>query len=99
MQLSERIGHSWQEGSINRRSQLAETETPIKRIAKRFLRKAIAIEKRFRDLHGQSSIGHLAEVMKFTNKIIPECECCSCLKARFVPPKSRRLEQYTRNEN
>ena len=99
MQLDERMGHCWQERSINRRAELAETETPIERIARRSHRKAIAIEKRFRDLHGLSSIEHLAEVMRFTNKIIPECECCSCLKARFVPPKSRRLEQYTRNEN
>jgi len=77
----------------------SETETPIERISKRFRRKAELIEKRFRAYHGQSAIEHLADVMKHKNKIIQECECHACLKARFIQPKPRRLEKHTRNEN
>ena len=99
MQLDERVGHCWQERSISRRAELAKTEAPIERIAKRFHRKAMAIEKQFCALHGQSSIEHLADVIRHTSKIISNCDCFACLKAKYVQPKPRRLEQYTRNEN
>ena len=99
MQIDERMGHCWQERSVSRRAKLAKTETPIERIVKRFHRKAMAIEQRFCALHGQSSIEHLADFIRHTNKIIPNCNCFACLKAKYVQPKPRRLEQYTRNEN
>jgi hypothetical protein len=76
-----------------------ETETPIERISKRSRRKAELIEKRFRAFHGQSSIEHLADVIRHKNKIIPGCNCHACLKARFVPPKSLGRNYHTRNEN
>ena len=75
------------------------TETSIYRISKRFRKKAEIIEKRFQNLHGQSSIEHLAEVMKHKNKVVSDCGCCTCLKARFVPPKSLGRNYHTRNEN
>ena len=99
MQIDERMGHCWQKRSVSRRAELAKTETPIERIVKRSRRKAISIEKQFQNLHGQSSIEHLADVIRHTNKIIPNCNCFACLKARYVQPKLRWLEQYTRNEN
>lgn len=99
MQIDERMGHCWQERSIIRRAKLAKTETTIERIVKRSRRKAISIEKQFQNLHGQSSIEHLADVMRHQNKVVSGCNCFACLKARYVPPKPRRLEYYTRNEN
>lgn len=75
------------------------TGIEIQRTSKRFRKKAELIEKRFRALHGQGSIEHLADVIGHKNKIIPGCNCHACLKARFIQPKTRRLEKHTKNEN
>lgn len=75
------------------------TETSIQRIAKRFRRKAEMIEKRFQAFHGQSSMEHLADVLEHRNKVVSDCECFACLKAKYVPKKLLGQNFRTRNEN
>lgn len=51
-------------------------------------KRARRIEREFVKRHGMSSMKHLELVLAGKNEVLPDCNCYTCAKARFVPQKA-----------